>query len=161
MKLQGDLLSCCPREVWNGNSVTRRSSEKTWKAKGLCRDEYGFASKLKSLHQEFVERYSATSTFKIVVSSLASSLDTRHLSQTGRQRQRKQLLRYTHLTLSLILRSYSNPLNLSNEEALSRNTIANSTVVCLVTKPLSGSEADVEFVLIGTSVLFVCKCEQG
>ena len=35
--------------------------------------------------------------------------------------------------------------------------LAHFTVACLVTFPLSGSEAVVDFVLIQTSVFFVCN----
>ena len=38
-----------------------------------------------------------------------------------------------------------------------KSRIAHFTVVCLVTWPLSGSEAGVDLVLIQTLLLFVCK----
>ena len=128
------------------------------KAKGLGRNEYGFAFKKSSPGTwRMLRSYFDVQDCSFITCIISGSLSW----QTGQQRQRKQLPRNTHLTLSCILCNYSNPLSLSNVDASSRNTIANSTVVCLVTKPLSGSEAGVEFLLIGTSVLFLCKGERG
>ena len=41
--------------------------------------------------------------------------------------------------------------------SLVSNKIVHFTVVCLVTWPLSGSEAEVDLVLIKTFLLFICK----
>ena len=42
---------------------------------------------------------------------------------------------------------------------MQRVVIGHFTVVCLVTWPCIGSEAEGELVLIQTSLLFICKCK--
>ena len=57
------------------------------------------------------------------------------------------------------IRAYCLQICTANDEHKMFKTIAHFTVVCLVTWPWIGSEAGVNFVLIQTSLLFICKCK--